>query len=112
MWPQEEIQLVAYDAGLYPHPFFFSVEFQDTGEVFGNVRYDALADDLSRKRSAGRAGDQGGLFRPGESDEFFYVGHRPGDGDCQRHFPVSGCVGGIQCAHGLVVIKFAFQFTG
>ena len=57
VWFQEHIQLVADYAGLNTYPMFLFIQFNDFGEVFGNVHNNSISNNLSRQRSSGGAGN-------------------------------------------------------
>ena len=94
---QGQIELIADDAGLYPGPTLFRIDFQNLVPA-PNVHDNALPHHLAGKRSAGGAGNQAGSPPPRFGDEFLDV--PDGFGICHpfRHLAVGRCVSRISQA--------------
>ena len=83
-----KVQLIPHNTCFHPDPFLFCIHFQDAGEMTGNVHHNAVAHHLTRQRSAGRSGDEGGAVQPGEFNQLADILLVAWNGHGQRHLPV------------------------
>ena len=95
VWFQEHIQFVTYHAGLYTHPMFFLIQFENLGKMFGNINNNPIAHHLTSQRSTGSAGNDRRFIINSKLYQGKDVLLGFGDGNGKRHLPIRRRIGGI-----------------
>ena len=105
------VQLIQYDARLYPDPALFGIYFEDSVVILRGIRYDALADYLAGLRRAAsthsdRAAESAADFD--QADDILAV---LGDYDAQRLNLINASVRRVERSRNLVEADLALNLA-
>ncbi len=107
---ERQIQLVADDTRLHPHPALAGVDLENLREVAREIDHDPGAHHLPGQRGAGSAGDQAQLVGPGIRDQLAQVFVVRRDRHRVGHLLIGRGVGGVEPAQGFAGVVVALEF--